>query len=138
MSAFETKLALGQEAWGIGSRRFERQIRCTPCRGTGAIEIEGEQLTCPKCHGRSKHPQYAGDKCVVDSHGRVGSIEINVVAEGRRHHHDNGTCLQVTYMLDATGVGSGTLWRQEKLFASREEAEAECARRNSSLPEDEP
>ena len=137
MSAFETKLALGQEVWAIGRRRFERQIRCTPCRATGEVEIEGEKLTCPKCSGRSKHPQYAGDNWVVDTRGRVGSIEISAVREGHTHHHDNGTSVQVSYMLDETGVGTGSIWRQEKLFATREEAEAECARRNAGLPEDE-
>ena len=34
--------------------------------------------------------------------------------------------LSVSYMIDATGVGCGVVWLEERLFSTREEAEQSC------------
>ena len=40
---------------------------------------------------------------------------------------------EYTYILKSTGVGSGTLWNENDLFSSSEEAQNECDIRNASL-----
>ncbi len=128
MTTLTAKFDIGQEVFVVNTTSAYRNVKCDACRETGQIELGGEPFTCPKCEGKSKHRQYAGHKTYVAHCGRVGKIEAT--AYGDRYvdsEDDNG----VRYMIDTTGVGSGSVWNERDLFATREVAEAYCIEKNS-------
>lgn len=49
-----TKFNLGQEVYTIAGRI----AHCEICQRTGTVTIGSESFTCPKCEGKSKHPQW--------------------------------------------------------------------------------
>lgn len=126
MSTYTAKYELGQLLAGITSYQVDRLVRCATCKSTGFVKIGEEEFLCPKCNGRAKHPQYAGLKWLVDvREAPVASIEIRH-RDGSRMIQDPE--LEVRYMLESS-LG-GRLWREQELYPSREEAQAECDRRN--------
>lgn len=139
MATYETKFNLGDRVWGISDHRFEQIVRCKPCKNTGKIIIENEDLICPKCNGRSTHTQYAGQKSYVSEFGtEVGKVNIEHVDGPYTHWHSDGEPNpKISYMVSSTGVGSGQVWPEDRLFHSEEEAQKYCDKKNGLLPIDE-
>lgn len=131
------KYHLGQVVWAVSRANFKRLVNCQACNATGKITIGGEQFVCPKCGGSSAYPQNAGEKCYIDLSSRIGKVEITAYEADHCKEWDDPP-IQVKYMLKATGVGSGRVWKEEELFFSEEEAQAYCDSHNLTLPQDEP
>lgn len=125
---------MGQEVWMVHSETFHRIVKCSACSNTGQIVIAEEKFICPKCHGRSAHEQYAGEKFYVRGSSMVGKITIE---DYPTNYHKDDPNPKYTYMLFETGVGSGQIWEQERLFASKSEAQSFCDVRNGVLRADE-
>jgi len=113
-------------------------VRCGACEGEKTVDVRGERFTCPKCAGKGQIVKQASGWIVGDS-GTVGQIRVFY---GRA---DANTCTYDAwerepcegqeyqtqeYMLSSTGIGSGTIWREHNLFATRQDAQAEADRRN--------
>lgn len=131
---FNTKFNIGDEVFCIQSAPANHQIKCTCCKEVGTVNIDGIDYQCPKCKGNSKHLQNCGYKWyVIHDSARVGKIRAEFTGRGYINRDDDK--LVHEYMIDTTGIGTGTIWKEDTLYASREEAEAECARRNANLPE---
>jgi hypothetical protein len=128
-----TKFDLGQTVWALWNTRAERLVNCECCGNTGKVNITGKDYVCPQCHGAGQHKVYDGDRWYVQTSGRVGKVEPELYEHEDESSHKN----RVNYMLDSTGVGSGTVWREDNLAASHDEAKAECDRRNAVLLGDE-
>ena len=62
---------------------------------------------------------------VVYLESRVGRIQATLYAPGSHFRGD-----ETTYMLHSTGIGTGSVYDERDCYATHEEAEAECARRN--------
>ena len=108
---------------GYDSRREESQT-CPDCLGSGrwllttpaGEEIDVRCLTC-EC-GYSSSGRIAKYSVVPRvQEGTVGSVRIDTADER-----------PVAYMLIETGVGSGTVYFEENVFASRDEATAQATR----------
>jgi hypothetical protein len=127
----ETRFDLGQTVWAIRHQGVYRIIACEVCGKTGKITIGTEEFVCPKCNGKSAHPIWSGEKHYVSCHGIVGQV-APVYVDTRFCDYAKEP-IQHNYMIDSTGVGSGQVWRENELFASREEAQAECDKRNGLL-----
>jgi RNA polymerase subunit RPABC4/transcription elongation factor Spt4 len=137
MTNYTTKFSLGDHVYIVDSHRFERIVRCKPCHNTGKVIIGDEELICPKCNGRSTHTQYAGEKFYITEFDTVvGKIGIEEIEAGYYRREDEPNP-KITYMVVATGVGSGTLWPEDKLFRSEEEAQQFCDQENGLLLPDE-
>ena len=54
----------------------------------------------------------------------IGKVDIEEYAEQYKEQYRS----KVTYMLDDTGVGSGAIWKEDRLFATEEEAQDFCDR----------
>jgi len=137
---YSTKFNLGDHVWGISHHRFDRIVHCKPCGNTGKIQIDGEGLICPKCNGRSTHTQYAGEKFyVAEFDAVVGKISVeHVDSLYARWDSDEGRPNpKMTYMISNTGIGSGRVWDEDRLFSSMVDAQASCDRKNGTLPQDE-
>jgi hypothetical protein len=64
----------------------------------------------------------------------VGRVTVE---ETVSHAYPEESGLKITYMLHGTGVGSGQVWKEERLFATREEAAEFCDRTNRPVLTDE-
>jgi hypothetical protein len=92
---------------------------------------------CPKCSGVG-HIVKKDSGFHVGGSGTVGQIRSThetvtdrTCFEWWEHEPAEGSLHTVNeYMLDTTGIGSGSIRREHNLFATREEAQAEADRRN--------
>jgi hypothetical protein len=146
---FETKYELGQTVCLLQKAEHYRIVNCITCAQSGKVSIGAEEFVCPACQGRSARRLFAGWKWYIDyDNAVIGKIQIELVIgeEWRRSSHgrrpecaySTGTEYTVSYMVDVTGIGSGTVWREENIFTSKAEAAEECLRRNSLLESDDP
>lgn len=149
----ETKFDLGQEVHKIHSTRKEIRIPCPDCGGISEMQTpSGGVITCDRC----RHAEYHGyPKGTIPSyedsawHVMPSSYTVGKVS-AHRYDYDGGDpdsgfdnyrppkpgSDKEEYMLWETGVGSGHIHYAADLFATREEAQAECDRRNEEDEEE--
>ena len=117
------KYDVGDLVWVAGFDSHTELEQCPHCLGSGVWHVTtpaGEEFDgpCQKCtegwgekgSGKVKKSGMIGKAW----QGTVGSVRLNT-------HDDN----PIEYMLDETGVGSGTIHPETRLYDSREEAMAE-------------
>ena len=131
---FNTKYNHGDTVWVITKHMTYKMEDCPTCNNLGRVEINGKKFSCPNCGGYSKQVAdeerwelYTYVQC-----GKIGRITIESYDKKYCKKNDH-LPLKVTYMLDTTGVGSGTLWDEKDLFISEEDALLECDKRNKLL-----
>lgn len=124
---YETRFNLGDQVYIIASVYTTRKARCVTCESTGNVTIVCEQFTCPKCKGTCTQEVYAGHKYIVCEEGKIGSIRI----EQRGKYGNLPSYTDIIYMLSPSG--SGTLYQENNVFASRQEAEKACEHRNMNI-----
>lgn len=135
---FSSKFDMGQFVTHITRQWVDLSpVTCAACEGSKKVDLRGSQFDCPGCKGAGTVLAKAYG-WVLGVTSSVGSIEAKreVVTEMTCFYNgeeelDEGTeRTLVKYMLRATGVGGGSVYDEHCLFASREEAQAECDRRN--------
>jgi hypothetical protein len=129
----ESKYDTGHVVSMISYEEAKRVVECSTCLRTGKVKIGEEEFICPKCNGRSVHIQWNGRKWFVKGSSEVGKIQIVFQTLGYESNDEPHGRPHVTYMLAETGVGSGQIWGEKDLFASREDAQIECDKRNGVL-----
>lgn len=135
---YTTKFEMRQDVWMVRESVFSRIVKCAPCSNTGSVRIGSEDFICPKCNGRAAYAQSAGRQFYVDGQSRIGKITVDDYPDRLRWGgNPDAPNPLVSYMLEATGVGSGQLWEEDWLFATKEEAQHYCDVKNSVLPADE-
>ena len=123
-----TKFNLGQKVYPIRSFRKELITTCPICDGIGEVTIAGKEYTCPECYGSGTRTHVEPQKWQVINEyiSKIGKIAVELYAEPyQKRNHD-----RILYMLEASGVRSGSFHNEDDLFATIEEALAECERRN--------
>jgi hypothetical protein len=128
------KFKVGQEVYYCSYSSVPNTEICKTCRGLGRIEIanfDDKTISCPKCYGRGSVTSYLPTQWVVAYHpsriGRVNTEEYSTeFLENQEYNYENS----ISYMLVATGVGSGTLWPEEQLHETKELAEKWCKEKN--------
>ncbi len=124
-----TKYDLKDFVYPIKQGGYDEFINCETCEGKGIINVNNTKKTilCPVCWGHRGHKKWKADKWYVckESYGQIGKVVVEIYD---KKYHDGKK--EYKYMLDSTGVGSGTLWYEDRLFASVEDAQAECNRKN--------
>ena len=136
---FETKFDMEDRVWLIRNQQVKVWIECKACGGTGKVVLcDDEPRSCPVCYGNCGKNEYHPSRWQVAERLTIGEIRIESRAEyseGEDSDFDNfghqKAKHEEVYMCRETGIGSGTLWQAENLFATREEAEAECEKRNA-------
>lgn len=130
---FASKYDLGARVVSI----FQTSVKlppekCSACDGEGSCELRGQRFNCPKCSGQ-KQTQAHGYGWVIGDGGVIGRIDATAYAGGATPHGDDEYLrdgVAYTYML--TSSGSGTVYDEANLWPTREEAIAECNRRNGA------
>lgn len=140
----ETKFDLDQVVYPIGSSiEYKTEGQCPTCEGKRYLTLypdgtyrpgfdhdaprEYPTSRCPTCDGNHRGPTHCRTVWAVQAPSTVGKVAVCVYAN-HGEHHDRGN----QYMLLRTGIGSGTVYDEERLFATADEAAAEVARRNAT------
>lgn len=133
-----TKFDMWQRLFAIEHQTLRRPpVTCEACEGQKKVTLRGESYDCPKCRGAGE-VRHEVSGCVVGMASSVGHIRATRETVGEHTHFDiwedeadlGVERTVVEYMLVGSGVGSGRVWREHDLRATREEAQAECDRRN--------
>lgn len=131
-----TKYNFGDRVFIISKGSYSKFINCETCLGEGKITItpSNKIITCVTCHGMKGFKKYYYEKWGLynPSSGVVGKIDIDYYPHDQTEYKS-----KLRYMLDSTGIGSGTLFDEENLFPSLEEAQNICDIRNADYVETE-
>ena len=127
---FKTKFDIDQRVYGITLTEKQDYIECHACKGDGNIIINEETFVCPKCSYTTKGKVWDSSykTWVADISGIIGLVQ----AEFSTSRYNEEPALKHQYMMDSTGIGSGTVWKENRLFLTREEAQKECDRLNEA------
>lgn len=127
---FKTKFHLNDEVYIITKHMTYKMEICETCNNTGYVQIKDKTFKCPDCGGYTRRIQDSMKWELFEiPSGKIGKIIIESYANQycKKDYHKQ---LTIKYMLDSTGVGSGTLWEEDNLCTSYEEAIKECKERN--------
>ena len=121
------KFELGQKVYAVTCVYNTKTVHvpCNICGSTGLVKVHGveQDVTCPYCYGHTK-TERIGFKYVISHHG--ATIGKRTTVEYSDEYLYEGYKNEVEYMLKETGVGSGTVWHEHRLFATEEEAQEFC------------
>lgn len=133
-----TRFDLGQVVYAVRHVSAPVWVPCGFCGASGRVTgANGESRSCPECYGRRGEQEWLPTAWRVAESLTLARVRLEVTAspgllgEGT---FDNFMALsgrEELYMAVESGVGSGTLWQAEDLFASVDEAEAACEVRNA-------
>jgi len=118
----ETKYSLGDKVWKIwrGSKRTWKE--CQLCGGEGKISLRDITRLCPDCYGDLGKYEYQPQEWLVEESLTIGQVRAEITCEKR----------EVAYMAHETGVGTGSVHPEWSLLQTKEEAQAECDKRNAA------
>lgn len=124
-----SKFNCGQLVWHrfIGTK--ENRTKCKDCLGDGhLVSKSGSKQTCRECYGRGYISECINDVPVIQGPYTVGQIRIAYIAKSDRHSEFSNYGKQkenteISYMMYETGIGSGSVYYEDSLFATKEEAE---------------
>lgn len=143
----ETQFDLGQRVYRVGRQARPENAVCPVCEGHGRLTVTGAdgsevKARCPhdKCAGRGSWVSRWYDRYEVFGDALIGRIEVKVYDAALAPLYAGEKRYEENYMLDATGIGSGTVyplrdgeWSHTKLFATLAEAESFCDAENPRL-----
>lgn len=135
----ESKFGLNDTVYVIGFDHKQEWVVCSACAGSGKISLkDGRERSCPECYGRLGNNVYLEQEWQVKNTLTIGEVRVsikNIKSDGDfdnvGHFEEGCTEKKVQYMAYETGIGCGTLWSEENLFNTREEAKLECKKRNA-------
>ena len=127
------KFKVGQKVYAVSTKCDSKwiHVKCDLCNSTGKVKIKGkgDRYTCPKCNGKTTAEFYGYRYIISYPNAMIGKVNIEEYADKYKKCFRS----KVTYMLDGTGVGSGAIWEENRLFATKDEAEDFC---NKYIPSD--
>lgn len=128
MAVITTKFDVGDTVWHASLTTTKHQHKCPDCLGSGKWAAESPAgatfvVSCPRCtdiymSNRSLSLNYAQWTPQV-SKLTIGSVRANTVISGEAY--DSGH----QYMCLETGIGSGSIYREDDLFSTEEAARAQ-------------
>lgn len=143
-----TKFELGQQVYRITRETVSEFEWCKFCDAEHTTDIlwrgqirgaDGSKKTCPECWGHGgKKVNHQQEWQVYPTPLTLGQVEVKY----RKAYHaptpsefsnygSQEALTEERYMAYETGIGSGSLWSADMLFATIEEAQAECDRLNA-------
>lgn len=126
-----TKFDIGQTVCLIRQETTPVTRPCAVCDGRGYLDlVKGGNVPCTNRYVDK-------DRC------RSGNVTLRItqpwkvmglltVGKVTATTDDSFPGENISYMCEETGVGSGSVYYEPNLFASREEAQAECDTRNAA------
>ena len=116
----ESKYDLNNFVHSIERKSVEKSITCSDCDGTGFIKtLSNNKVKCTFCH-YGTISKFEKEKWLVGSILTIGKIAIT----------KEKLFIGVTYMCKETGIGAGTVWKENLLWSTKDLAQLECDRLN--------
>lgn len=129
----ETKFNFGQRVQAIVQGSKKVREKCPVCEGLGHFFYKGKQIGCQEdgCWGEGYITKSLPNGWYIpgDSEGWDNFVvqKIGMEMYNSNNKKVSGNRSWIYYMAG----NSGTMWNETELFASVEEAQAECDRRNA-------
>lgn len=120
----QTKYGLGDQVVNIWPKAGFKTLPCPQCAGTPPRFADGKPAYCHHCRGVGELRKEVRQEWVVVRHLTIGMV---------RAEREMGKATETSYMALETGVGSGQIYREDNLFPTVADAEAECAKRNEGI-----
>lgn len=128
----QAKFKVGQKVYAVSNKSDSREIhvKCDVCNSTGKVKVNGrdEEYICPACKGRTETEHYGYNYVISYPRAKIGKVQIEEYSKKYEKEYKSN----VKYMLEETGVGSGSLWREDRLFATEKDAQDFCEKYVSS------
>ena len=125
----ESKFNIGDKVYSIPPLHIEYpkiRIPCNICDSTGEVSIKRIIFTCPKCEGKFKE-DYDNSKHFFPYPAyqpkTIGQIRFNFTEDKEERK----------YMCKETGIGSGTVYDENRLFSTYAEAVAFVENANEQM-----
>ena len=137
----KTKFNLGQRVFALsGFGKQHVKVACPDCKGIGKLTFveTGRRAVCPTCYGNARVWTETKEFQHTTVESVIGKIKYEQYFDGELDSmapSDRGTC-EIQYMLDKTGIGSGAMYQESKIFASRAELDAEIERLKKEYEDD--
>jgi len=136
----KTKFDCGDTVWLISRNMSKRFEKCKVCDGTGYIVVvkTNIELSCPTCRGQGGQNVCGGMEWQVTTPKTIGQVSVMYrAAVGNSNRRDDNISLQEEqreemYMCHETGIGTGCQYAVTEVFATSDEAQTECDRRNAA------
>lgn len=134
-----SKYSIKDSVFTIWQAPTQTWVKCPACEGSGKVKLANGERICPECYGRKGSIQYGSEKWQIKGDPiTIGEVRIYArnfkksgTFENVGSYCDGSDSIKVEYMCYETGIGSGTVYYEERLWPSREEAIAECERLNT-------
>jgi hypothetical protein len=131
MATITTKFSIGDTVYHAWTTTERKQHPCPDCLGSRKWEAKSPagrvyQFACPRC---GSDYQSERDLCL---HYSVFSPAVHCLTIGQVEAHAGGSEAKNKYMCHETGIGSGTVYYEQDLFATEAEAK-EAATIKASL-----
>lgn len=120
MATITTKFSIGDVVYAAGTTTVRKQRPCPDCLGTRkwkAVSPAGQEYEfgCPRCATR----YLSNNDLSLDYSAHAPNVERLTIGQVRT---ETGPDAKVQYMCRETGIGSGTLWSEDRLYATDAEA----------------
>lgn len=137
----KTKFELNDKAWLIRQEPLKIWKPCAGCNATGKIKLaDSSETACPKCYGRKGETVWGKQAWQVARCLTVGQVNVRIesivpdgIFDNEGHYDESAITREESYMCYETGVGSGSNWKADNLFAIESEAVDACNERNSAV-----
>lgn len=114
------KFKIGQKVYAVRSTPCRREVNesCAICNSTGVVRLGAghREYVCPECQGKHYDYKYY----IAHREATIEKIEI----QEHPPKYANGCKSEIRYVLK--GIDIGTAWRENRLFATEEEANEFC------------
>lgn len=123
-----TKYSIGDQVYVAHAVYGTRRETCVDCDGKGEFQVNGKPFTliCPVCCGAWDEKR--GWREIHEWQPKVELLTVGQVRVQRGGDDD-----RTEYMCLETGVGSGSIWKEDDLLPSRDLAETRAAQKVADL-----
>lgn len=117
-----TKYSVGDQVYVARCIWGQKRVPCADCDGKGEFVVEGKPFTllCSVCCG--PWDEKRGWREIGEFQPSVELLTVGQVRAQRGGGED-----KTEYMCVETGIGSGSLWAEDKLLPDRDQAETRAA-----------
>lgn len=130
----KTKFDFGQRVWGILKGTEEYRETCKLCKGNGRINITPERtISCPDCYGHGFNTKWKEKAWFIPSDDYYCFVIQKIAVE--LYNPNNKSASKNRSWIYYMAASSGTMFDENNLFSSIEEAQLECDKRNNKKDE---
>lgn len=121
----ETKYSLGDTVFKISDIAKPKYKECPACEGAKKITLPKTEVECPTCKGHG---------VLCSGHFTSYFVKESAMTIGQVRFETTSEKTEIGYMCKETGVGSGSVYREDQLFLSKTECQSAANELNETKP----